>query len=67
MRMRLHMAKTSVIGVKYAPVLVTITPVADWRHVDLAQQHGLERRIAAVLEAHPNIGDQIRAAAREMP
>jgi exosortase len=66
LRMRLQMAKTSVTGVTYAPVLVTIIPVADWHHVDVAQQHRLERQIAALLEAHPDIGDQIRAAAREV-
>ena len=66
LRMRLQMAKTSVTGVTYAPVLVTITPVADWSHVDVARQHQLERQIAALLEAHPDIGDQIRAAAREV-
>jgi exosortase/archaeosortase family protein len=66
LRMRLQMAKTSVTGATYAPVLVTITPVADWRHVDVARQHQLEHQIAALLEAHPDIGDQIRAAARQM-
>jgi hypothetical protein len=64
LRMRLQMAKTSLTGVSYAPVLVTITPVADWQHVDVARQHQLERQIAALLEAHPDIGDQIKAAAR---
>jgi exosortase A len=64
LRMRWQMAKSSVTGVRYAPVLVTITPVADWQHVDVARQHQLERQIAALLEAHPDVGDQIRAAAR---
>jgi exosortase A len=66
LRMRLHMAETSVFGGTYAPVLIVITPVADWQHVDIVQQHGLERQIAALLETHPDIGDQIRAAAREV-
>jgi exosortase/archaeosortase family protein len=64
--MRWQMAKTSVTGVSYAPVLVTITPVADWRHVDVAQQHRLERQIAALLEAHPDLADKIREAARQL-
>jgi exosortase A len=67
MRMRLQMAKTSVAGTTYAPVLVIITPVADWHRVDVARQHGLQRQIAALLEAHPEIGDQIRAMARQVP
>jgi hypothetical protein len=63
MQMRWDMATSSVTGVTYAPVLVTITPVADWQRVDVARQHELERRIAALLEAHPEIGDQIRRIA----
>jgi exosortase A len=63
LRMRWHMAKGSVTGVTHAPVLVTVTPVADWREVDVAHQHQLQRQIAAVLEVHPEIGDQIRRIA----
>jgi hypothetical protein len=63
LRMRWHMATSSVTGVTYAPVLVTITPVADWQHVDVARQHRLEGQIAALLEAHPDIGDQVRKIA----
>ena len=66
LRMRWQMAKSSVTGVTYAPVLVTITPIADWRHVDVAQQHRLQHQIAGLLEAHPEIGEQIRRAAREL-
>jgi hypothetical protein len=62
--MRWQMAKTSATGATYAPVLIIITPVADWHHVDIARQHQLERHIAALLDAHPDIGDQIRAAAK---
>jgi hypothetical protein len=61
--MRLRMARTSVTGGSYAPVLIIITPVADWAHVDTRQRQDLEYRIAAVLEAHPEIGDQVRAIA----
>ena len=64
LRMRWQMAKTSATGATYAPVLIIITPVADWHHVDIARQHQLERHIAALLDAHPDIGDQIRAAAK---
>lgn len=62
LRMRLLMAKNSLTGVNHAPVLVTITPVADWSQVDASRQQELQRQIAALLEAHPDIGDQIRAA-----
>jgi exosortase A len=67
LRMRWQMAKSSLTGATYPPVLVTITPVADWRHVDAARRHQLERRIAAILEARPDLGEQIRSAARMAP
>ena len=60
LRMRWLMAKSSVTGVPHAPVLVTITPVADWQQVDASRQQDLERQIAALLEAHPDMGDQIQ-------
>jgi exosortase A len=63
LRMRLLMARTSVTGVNHAPVLVTITPVVDWQHVDAARQQALERQIAALLEDHPGIGDHVRKIA----
>jgi hypothetical protein len=66
LRMRLRMAQSSVFGGSYAPVLVVITPVADWRQVDVSGRHKLERQIAAVLAAHSDIGDQLRAAARDV-
>jgi hypothetical protein len=58
--MRVAMARTSVTGVAYAPVLAVITPVVDWRTIDLAKRHGLERQIAAELEMRPDLADQIR-------
>jgi exosortase A len=64
LQMRLKMARTSVTGAAYAPVLVVITPVTDWSNVDLARRRSLEREIAAQLEGHLGIGDQIRAMAR---
>jgi hypothetical protein len=62
--MRLGMARSSVFGGAYAPVLVTIAPVADWHHIDTRQKQELERRVTAVVEAHPEIGDQVREIAR---
>lgn len=63
MAMRLRMARTSVTSVSYAPVLIIITPVADWAHVDARQRQDLEHRIADLLEARPDLGDQVRALA----
>jgi hypothetical protein len=64
MAMRLRMARTSLSGASYAPVLIVITPVADWVHVDPRQRPNLESQLSGLLEAHPEIGDQVRALAR---
>jgi len=63
LKMRLQMARTSVTGAAYAPVLVIVTPVADWPNVDMRKRRDLEHQIAAVLDAH-DVGDQVRALAR---
>jgi len=62
--MRLRMARTSLTGATYAPVLVVITPVADWHKIDIRRRQELERRIAVLLEAHPEIGDRVQALAK---
>jgi exosortase A len=62
--MRLGMARTSITGEADAPVLVVITPVVDWAHIDMRAKSELERRISSLLEAHPEIGDQVRGLAK---
>jgi exosortase A len=61
--MRLGMARSSVFGGAAPPVLVVITPIADWKHVDMKEKATLEKQIAAMLEARGGIGDQVRAIA----
>jgi hypothetical protein len=63
MATRLAMARDSVFGGAAAPVLVVISPVADWAHVDMREKKALENRIAAALEARPEIGGQVRKIA----
>ena len=63
MAMRLRMARTSIPGAAYAPVLVVITPVEDWPKFDMRNRRDLERQISDLLESHPEIGDQVRAIA----
>jgi exosortase A len=63
LKTRLEMAQTSVFGGGRAPVLVTITPVADWPKIDMRRKQALEHQIAALIEAHPSIADQVRAIA----
>jgi exosortase A len=68
--MRIGMARDSLTGVSAAPVLVVITPVVDWSRIDMRRRAELERQIADLLEAHREIGDQVRAvakAARSLP
>ncbi|MSP02188.1 MAG: exosortase [Acetobacteraceae bacterium] len=64
MTMRLRMARTSLVGTAYAPVLVTITPVVDWGNVDMRRKRNLEAQIAALVREHPEIGDRVRTFAR---
>ena len=61
--MRLTMARTSVTGVAYAPVLIVITPVIDWPNVDIATRHRLEHQISGLLAMHPEIVEQVRRIA----
>jgi len=61
--MRLHMARTSVTGEPYAPVVLVITPLADWAHVDHRHRRELEQQMSALLDAHPEIDDRVRAMA----
>jgi exosortase A len=63
MATRLRMAMTSVFGGAARPVLVVVTPIADWPHIDMRQKKDLETRIATLLAAHPDIGDQVLAIA----
>jgi exosortase A len=63
MSVRLRMARSSVFGGALAPVLVVITPMADWKHTDMRQRQALENRIAALMEARPGINEQIRKIA----
>lgn len=63
-RMRLRMARTSIFGDAYAPVLVVLTPIEDWTKFDPRQRPVLENKIAALLEAHPDLGDQLRTMAK---
>jgi exosortase A len=60
---RLKMARDSLLGGAQAPVLVVITPIADWPRVDTREKKVLENRIAAVLEARPDNGAQAEAIA----
>ena len=65
--MRLRMARASLFGGIYAPVLVVVTPLADWPLVDARREGELGRQITDLLDAHPEIGAQLRAMAKGEP
>ena len=60
MAMRLAMARTSVFGTAFAPVLVVVIPAANWTHVETAEKRRMAERIALFVRETPGIGDQIR-------
>jgi hypothetical protein len=59
--MRVRMAWDSVSGGMVAPAVVVIMPVADWPLVDARRSGELEQQISELLEAHPEIGGEVRA------
>jgi exosortase A len=59
--MRVRMAWDSVSGGPVSPAVVVITPVADWPLVDARRSGELEQQISELLEAHPEIGGEVRA------
>jgi exosortase A len=62
--MRLRMARTSVTGGTLAPVVVAIRPMVDWRRVDMVRKQALERQLAELLDARPDIEEQVRKVAK---
>jgi exosortase A len=64
MAMRLGMARSSVFGGASAPVLVVLTPTADWAHIDMRRKQALEDQIATLVQARADLGEQIKALAQ---
>jgi hypothetical protein len=62
--MRLKMARDSVVGASYSPVLVIIAPIAGWPSTGARRNGELEHQISDLVAAHPEIGDQIRLMAK---
>jgi exosortase A len=53
--MRLRMAVNSVIGSAYAPMVVTVTPVANWETGSAAELRAAEASLPRFLLAHPDL------------
>ncbi len=62
--MRLNMAWASVFGAAYAPVLVTIEPVADWTRVGGREKKQMADRIGLFLRETPSFNEQIHTLAQ---
>jgi exosortase A len=63
LQMRLEMARTSVAGTTFAPVLITMTPVTDWGRIGMREKERTTDQLMAVIRENPGIGDQVRAIA----
>ncbi len=62
--MRLGMARTSVFGGAFAPVLVTIVPVANWHEIGQREKRILHDSIARFVLESANLDEQVRAIAK---
>jgi len=63
--MRLRLAFTSLFGgASPPPVVVTVTPVADWGKLNLEQQRRIDEALVQFLTAHPDLGARIQVSAR---
>ena len=61
--MRTTLARTSLTGTDFAPVIVAITPAVDWPHLDMREGRALDMRLTVFLQSHPEIDAQVREIA----
>jgi len=60
--MRLAMARDSLFGTRFAPMVVTVTPVADWDHAGTAERRAIVDGLAGFLNRYPGWANRIAAA-----
>ncbi len=58
MGMRMHMARTSLTGSRFSPVVVVVRPAVDWRHVTPDMRRRIEQSLAEFLLSHPDLATQ---------
>jgi hypothetical protein len=58
--MRARMALNSLLGSSHAPVVMTVTPVADWEKLGPARKD-VEASLPAFLLAHPDLAQKVGA------
>lgn len=59
--MRARMALNSLLGSAYAPLVMTVTPVADWNKLPPAEREAKEASLSAFLLSHPDLAAQVGA------
>lgn len=62
MAMRIAMARDSLLGTRYAPMIMTVTPVADWDNVTPEQRIAVEAALPTFLNRYPGLLDQVSHA-----
>jgi len=62
---RARMAWNSVVGGKTSPIMVSVTPVVDWAHIDQAGQQAVEAKLSAFLAAHADWQTQLLKTAAD--
>jgi len=63
MSVRRHLAWTSLMGARVAPVLITVTPEVDWSQLTVEKRRDVEHRLAKVLQGWPDMTIQVRRIA----
>ncbi len=53
--MRVRMALNSLIGSDYAPMVVTVTPTANWETRNVIELRAAESSVSRFLQAHPDL------------
>ena len=57
--LRLSMARTSLTGSAFAPVLIVIEPAVEWAQVTSRQKNDMAALLTDLIVAHPGIGDRV--------
>ena len=57
--MRARMALNSLLGSAHAPLVMTVTPAADWDKLPPAQLEATQASLSAFLLSHPHLADRV--------
>lgn len=59
--LRLRMARDSLFGTAYAPMVMIVTPAVSWGDLTPADRRAAEASVAAFLQAHPGLDARVGA------